>query len=89
MQEVTTANPPEELKQQTYLNMKEACAYLRVSRSTVERMMQEGLIQGYRIYRQNILFIRAELDAYIEQHPNRRRKTTGFARRKGEQEDEP
>lgn len=70
MQEATQQNPsPQQDWQHTYLNLKELCQYLHVSPSTVERMMREGLIRGYRIYRQNILFKRAEIDEYIEHHP--------------------
>jgi excisionase family DNA binding protein len=59
----------EELATYTYLTLQETCQYLRTSRSTLERMMSEGLIHGYRLYRQNIRFIREELDEYIREHP--------------------
>jgi len=47
-----------------YLTKKEFMAYLKISRTTVDRLMQQGL--PYIKLERRVLFRRSEIDAFLE-----------------------
>ena len=56
-----------------YLTPQEACDYLDVSRSTLERYADAGRITKYRRgVKRSVFFKRSELDRLLEIHPDER-----------------
>lgn len=54
-----------------YLNPQEACDYLGVSRSTLERYAEAGRITKYRRgVKRGVFFKKSELDRLLEIHPD-------------------
>lgn len=54
-----------------YLNPQEACDYLGVSRSTLERYAEAGRITKYRRgVKRAVFFKKSELDRLLEIHPD-------------------
>jgi len=60
LQQTNSPTVPEE-----WLSLKEACAYLTVSKPTLYRMRLNGVLKGRTIGRK-VLFRRSELDAFLE-----------------------
>lgn len=55
------------------LTAKEACEYLGISRSTLERYTTEGLITKYQLgTKRTVFFKQSELDQLLELHPDTR-----------------
>jgi excisionase family DNA binding protein len=61
---------PIEINNETYYSVKEACAYLGITRDTLYRRINEGRLQRYTHGVKNRVYFRlADLDALRELHP--------------------
>lgn len=55
----------EETSETCYMTKKEAASHLRISPRTLDRLVAEGKILSARVSRRRILFLREDLDLYV------------------------
>lgn len=61
-------NPAQPTETPEFLTTQQALALLQISKPTLLKMREEGVIQGYRVHEKRVLYERRQLEAYLKRN---------------------